>query len=162
MMASKSFGTVAVALGVAVSAWVWAAQGPEQKQGVGERVGQKIDRALENIKEGTREAAQAIRNRFERARTAVHDMGIEARIYGRLHWDKDLNEADLSLEVHQGGIAVLRGTVPSVTAKTKAVALTKDTVGVTVVKDELTVSPPAKASEKTEGKTQVKSRRVRP
>jgi osmotically-inducible protein OsmY len=70
-------------------------------------------------------------------------MGIEARVFGRIHWDKELQGNTIELEVRNSSEAILRGSVPSAAARSKAVALARDTVGVTRVIDELSVSPPA-------------------
>ena len=48
----------------------------------------------------------------------------------------------LELEVRDGGTAVLRGGVPDEAARRRAVDLAKETVGVTLVVDELTILPP--------------------
>jgi hypothetical protein len=48
----------------------------------------------------------------------------------------------LELEVQDGGTAIMRGAVPDAAARERAVALARDTVGVTQVVDELTVLPP--------------------
>ena len=70
-------------------------------------------------------------------------MGVESRIYGRLHWDKALTNAPIQLEVQPGGVAVLTGSVPDATAKVKAETLAADTVGVTKVVNQLAVATPS-------------------
>ena len=67
-------------------------------------------------------------------------MGVQSRVYSRLHWDKDLNDAKIDLEF-KDGTATLRGTVKTVKAKAKAVELARDTVGVDRVVDQLTIEP---------------------
>jgi osmotically-inducible protein OsmY len=67
-------------------------------------------------------------------------MGVQARVYGRLHWDKALNQSDLNVKVEQG-VATLSGGVPTADARARAVNLAAETVGVTKVVDELTVAP---------------------
>ncbi len=47
-------------------------------------------------------------------------MGVQARVYSRLHWDKDLNDSTIELEF-KDGVAILHGTVKSLVAKAKAV-----------------------------------------
>jgi osmotically-inducible protein OsmY len=66
-------------------------------------------------------------------------MGVEARVYGRLHWDKALYDAKIDLEARKDGVLTLRGTVPDAAARAKAVALARETVGVTEVIDQLTL-----------------------
>jgi hyperosmotically inducible periplasmic protein len=139
-------GAVAVALVVAPGLAGQQNQAERKQENPPERegkVGKKVDEAIRDVKKGVQEAAQSVRESFDRMRTAVHNMGIEARVYSRLHWDKALNNANLELDVHNGGIATLRGTVPDAGARSKAVALARDTVGVTQVIDQLAVSAPA-------------------
>jgi len=68
-------------------------------------------------------------------------MGIESRVYGRIHWDKALNDATIELTATEDGVITLNGTVADSKAKAKAVELTKDTVGVIKVVDQLAVRP---------------------
>jgi osmotically-inducible protein OsmY len=72
-------------------------------------------------------------------------MGVAARVYGRLHWDKALNSSTLHVKVEEG-VATLSGSVPTAEAKAKAVTLAAETVGVSKVVDELTI-PASQADE---------------
>jgi hyperosmotically inducible protein len=118
-------------------------QPPDRPNGsIGQRVGETLDRTGQSIRRGAGDAADSIKAGFAKSRAAVHNMGLEARIYGRLHWDKALVDAPIELDAQQGGVVVLTGSVASAEAKTKAVALAQDTVGVLRVVDQLTVGPP--------------------
>jgi len=132
----------AVALAVGV-AW-WAGVGRAQQEGVGEKAGEKLDEVGRKIKRGLDKAEGAVREGFHKTRDSVHSMGVAARVYGRLHWDKALTSSDLHVKV-EGGVATLSGSVPTAEAKTKAVTLAAETVGVTKVVDELTI--PASAAD---------------
>jgi osmotically-inducible protein OsmY len=112
----------------------------QQDQGSGQKAGEKLDEAGRSIKKGIRDARDAIRDQFARAREAVHNMNIESRVYGRLHWDKALTTSTLDLDV-KGGVVTLRGTVPDAKAKLKAVELAVDTEGVDKVIDQLAIQP---------------------
>jgi osmotically-inducible protein OsmY len=68
-------------------------------------------------------------------------MGIEGRVYARLHWDKNLAGSKIELAAPKPGVIALNGTVGDAKAKAKAVELTTDTVGVTEVMDNLTIVP---------------------
>ncbi len=133
-IASTLLGAVAVA---------WAGEAGAQ-QGVGEKLGEGLDDAGRVIKRGLQRSGESVRESFARTKTSVQNMGIESRIYGRLHWDKDLNGSLIDLEVKDASVAILKGVVPSAVVKSKAVALTRDTVGVTQVIDQLTVSGPTR------------------
>ncbi len=115
------------------------AEGPVEK--VGEKVGETIDRAARKIRQGAQDVGAGVEAAFLKVKSEVSHMGVEARVFGRLHWDKQLHHANLRLHVKKAGVVVLRGTVPSEEARSKAVALTVDTVGVEEVIDELQVTP---------------------
>jgi len=105
-----------------------------------------IDGAVQSIKRGAQGAGDAIKDQYYKARTSIQNMGISSRVYGRLHWDKALNGSKFDIDVKEDGIATLTGVVADLKAKTKAVELTRDTVGVTQVVDQLTITPPPTVS----------------
>lgn len=117
---------------------------PDQKGGAVERAGQRIDQAIKDVKKGVQGITESVQERWAHAKTAVENMGVEGRIYGRLHWDKALRDARLDIEV-KDGVAILRGEVPDGAARVKAAELALDTVGVSRVDDQLTIRSPAKS-----------------
>jgi hypothetical protein len=133
-IASTLLGAVAVA---------WAGVGWAQ-EGVGKKLGEGLDDAGRVIKRGLQRSGEVVRESFARTKTSVQNMGIEARVFGRLHWDKDINGSPIELEVRNASVAILKGSVPSAAVKAKAVALARDTVGVTQVIDQLTVNIPTR------------------
>ena len=110
----------------------------QQSKGTGEAVGGAVDGVVESIKRGAKSTTETLQEQYQRAKSSVHGMTVQARAYGRLHWDKDLNDAKLDLEM-KDGTAILRGTVKSLQARAKAIALARDTVGVDRVDDHLTI-----------------------
>jgi hyperosmotically inducible periplasmic protein len=104
------------------------------------QIGQRIDRALDRI--GTE-----VREGWEEARGSVNRMGLRARVYSRLHWDKDLQGSTIDIDVQGAESVLLRGSVANEAAKRKAIELARDTVGVTTVLDELAIAPPAQSIE---------------
>jgi len=128
-----------VVLAVAALAISWA--GPVQAQETGKKVGEKLDEVGREIKAGLNRAGSAARDQFAKAKTSVHAMGLESRIYGRIHWDKALNDAMVELTATGDGVVTLDGTVADARAKRRAVELTQETVGVTRVVDRLAVRP---------------------
>jgi hyperosmotically inducible protein len=125
-----------------------------------ERAGEKLDEAGRQIKQslerGFGTARDAVREQFSRTRDRVNDMNVEARVYGRLHWDKLLTTSTLELTVEARGIVTLRGSVPNAKAKKRAVELAVDTVGVARVIDQLAVQGPTSETEATTTTTTVK------
>jgi hypothetical protein len=114
-------------------------QPPAPKEGVTDKVKEKLDSAAQSIKRGARGAADAVKDQYHRARESVHGLGEHGRVYARLHWDKLLQGARIEITV-KGSVATLAGTVPDAKAKAKALELTQDTVGITDVVDHLSVS----------------------
>ena len=125
----------------------WAASAQEPRRGVAQKIGESVDNAGKNVKQGLKEAQETVRERFVRARSRVHDMEIESRVYSRIHWDKSLTSSTIELETRDDGVVTLRGTVPNALAKKKATDLAVDTVGVVRVIDALAVTPPATIQE---------------
>ena len=92
-----------------------------------------------SIKKGAASAGDAIKERYARTKDAVVAMGIEGRVYSRLHWDKALTGSKIELTSPKSGVITLTGTVGDDKAKAKAVELAQDTVGVNSVVDNLVV-----------------------
>lgn len=134
---------VALGLLVAMSPIGGRAQDPRPNpDGPIERAGAQIDRLLGDIERNFRGLSAEVRQRFAEARQRIDDLGVEARVYSRLHWDKALHEAELAVEAREGGLVVLHGVVPDADAREKAVKLTVDTLGVERVVDRLRVAEP--------------------
>ncbi len=115
--------------------------GPAQDPSAGQKVGAKVDSAVQDIKSGLRKAGDAAREQFQQAKTSVHNMSVESRVYGRIHWDKALNDANIDLSGGSEGVITLDGTVANAQAKVRAVELARETVGVTQVVNRLAVRP---------------------
>ncbi len=114
---------------------------PGQAQETGKRVGEKLDQVGRDLRGGLNKAGQEAKERFASAKTSVQNMGVESRVYGRLHWDKALNDATIELSTSQNGVVTLNGSVANAKAKAKAVELAQETVGVTEVVDQLGIRP---------------------
>ncbi len=146
---TRTGSTIAGALvGMTLITWAGPGRGqevvvPPAQPGAAEKTGGALDNAGRRIRRGVEGAAEGVQRGWERTKGAVHSMGIESRVYGRLHWDKALTAAPIQLEMQAGGVAVLRGTVADAAAKVKAEALTADTVGVTRVVSQIAIAPPA-------------------
>jgi hypothetical protein len=109
-------------------------------EGPSPSIGQRIDRAVGQLRDEAKDIGDQLREGFEQARASVDRMGITARVYARLHWDKALSGASVTVDIQKGGKAILTGTVPTPTAKSKAGSLAEDTVGVAEVENRLQVS----------------------
>ncbi|HWE38334.1 MAG TPA: BON domain-containing protein [Isosphaeraceae bacterium] len=137
---SRKGRIVAVAL-VGAALVSWAGIGRVSGQ-VGTKVREKVGEAAQDVKIGAKRAAEGVRERLARAKQSVHNMGVEARVYGRLHWDKDLHTTKFDFEGTEDGVITLKGTVPTAKAKAKAELLTSETFGVTKVINHLAVAEP--------------------
>jgi len=130
MSKQRNWKTCLLALGVLGMTCISVSPTPAQ-EGIGERIGARIDRFTEDLREG-----------WDSLRKRIDQMGVQGRVYGRLRWDKHLDSTQLDIDVQQDNTVILRGQVASPAAKKKAVELANDTVGVTRVVDELVVVTP--------------------
>lgn len=124
---------------VAAAIVVWAAVTSVAQEGVGQKIGRKVDQGVNAIGSTVEEGWQDVKAKANR-------MGVSGRVYARLHWDKALQSATLDIEVRGDGIVTLKGSVADDEAKHTAERLASDTVGVTKVVSELAVAPPAATS----------------
>ena len=105
----------------------------DAQTGVGERVGESVDRGLTRL-------GEKLRRGWADIRRSVDELGVQGRVYGRIHWDKQLASAPIEISVQNENIVTLTGTVPDDSARHNAVALAENTVGVGKVIDHLTVA----------------------
>jgi hypothetical protein len=125
---------------------------PGQQPTTGRRIGEKIDEAAGALRRDAEKAGAAVREGFHKAKASVNAMGIEARVYGRLRWDKALDGASIDVSAASDGTVTLTGTVANAAARAKAVQLAADTVGVSRVVDQLrSAAPTPTASPATTG-----------
>jgi len=147
-MPTKTWALVLAALGLTLAIGIGGtAQEPKdlpptppvnQPKGTGEVIGETVDGVVKSLTRGARATAESLQEQYQQAKTTVHSMNTQARVYGRLHWDKSLEDARIDVEVKEG-IAILRGAVKTLRAKAKALELTRDTVGISRVEDQLTI-----------------------
>ncbi len=123
-----------VAVGICSATWMTAFAAPPD-QGIGQQIGTAIDRGVNAI-------SSEVESGWEQVRRAIDRFGIEGRVYSRLHWDKALSSSNIDVVTESDGVIELKGTVPDLTAKVKAVELAKETTGVQQVVDHLTTASP--------------------
>ena len=142
----RTIPSASIALMLAWAIPVQAQQGPVG-QGLNE-AGRAVKRGLQTtgkaVSGGLQTAGQAVSGGFQKTRNTVHNMEVVSRVYSRLHWDKGLAGTNIEIEIQAGGVAILTGVVTSEETKTKALAITSDTVGVNQVVDRLTVVTPTR------------------
>ncbi|MEW4570790.1 BON domain-containing protein [Tautonia sp. JC769] len=127
-----------------------SAQAPEpgpQDRGAAERAGEQVDRFLNRLQQNFRNLSDDVRQRAAEVQQRVEDLGVEARVYSRIRWDKALTGAEIAIESKEGGVVVLHGTVPDADLRRKAVRLAVETVGVERVQDNLTIAAVAPADD---------------
>src|SRR5580700_3232178 len=96
-------------------------------------IGDKVNRGLE-------QAESKLRETWGDIKRATHRMTVQGRVYARLYWDKSLADAPFQVETKNGGVVVLKGSVPSSEANHRAVELAQSTVGVNDTVDELGIA----------------------
>ena len=104
------------------------------QDGVVERLGESVDRGLTNL-------GERFRKTWAEIRRSVDELGVQGRVYGRLHWDKAIGSAPIEITVQNENVVTLSGSVPTEAARRTAVSLAEGTIGVRRVVDRLTVSP---------------------
>jgi osmotically-inducible protein OsmY len=104
------------------------------------QVGEKLGEVGQGIKADAKQVTSGVAKRFDAVRADVHKMPTHHRVYSRLHWDKSLQDSKVEVHMIRDGVVLLKGTIPSETARTRAVDLAMGTVDVIEVYDELTVS----------------------
>lgn len=110
-----------------------------QDRGAAERAGAQVDRFLNRLQRNFKDLSEDVRRRAAEVQQRVEDLGVEARVYSRIRWDKGLSEAEIAIEAKEGGVVVLHGTVPDAELRRKAVRLAVETIGVERVQDNLTI-----------------------
>jgi len=160
-MPRKSRVFVPAALGLTLMVGTWGiTQEPkdlpptppaQQPKGTGEAIGETVDNVVQTLKRGARATTETLQEQYQQARASVHNMGVQARVYSRLHWDKILADARIDVEIKEG-TAILRGAVKTPQAKSRARDLARDTVGIDRVDDQLAIETisPADALERPE------------
>jgi hypothetical protein len=108
-----------------------------------ESFGQQVNNFVDKLGQGANDATRSIQEEFNKARDTMQSWGIEARVYSRLRWDKDLANLTLNVTSPSAGVIALSGSVSDGNAKTKAIRLAEDTVGVNKVVDQMTPLAPA-------------------
>lgn len=134
-------GAALAALLIACSVTGGVAQEPDEPKGPGARLGQQLDEVLREVRREFQGLSEEVQQKFARARSEVQALSVAGRVYGRLHWDKMLTDASIAVEIRDGGTAVLSGSVADATARAKAEALARDTVGVSSVINQLEIKP---------------------
>jgi hyperosmotically inducible periplasmic protein len=107
---------------------------PSRAQGFAARAGEALDNAGRNVR-------NTVENAVAQSKAAAYEQDLLSRVYGRIHWDKYLAASTLEIQTQADGTVVLRGATTDKVRKERAVALALDTVGITRVIDEISVSP---------------------
>lgn len=107
----------------------------QEKEGLGERLGEKLDKGL-------RQLSTELRQEWTQVRQSVERMSVQGRVYSRLRWDKAIDVSTLDIQMQDKDTVVLHGTVASAMQQQKAIQLAQDTVGVGKVIDKTTLSKP--------------------
>ena len=66
---------------------------------------------------------------------------LDGCVSARIRWYKELRDLDIAVQATGGKTVVLKGTVPTLDKRQRAVQLANTTVGVESVQDELQVKP---------------------
>ena len=78
---------------------------PPAEQGVGTKIGESVDRGLNQL-------GEKLRRGWADIRKSVDELTVQGRVYGRLRWDKSLATAPIEITVQNENVVTLSGSVP--------------------------------------------------
>jgi osmotically-inducible protein OsmY len=118
-----------------------------QQESTAERIRRRVEEGAGRLVEEVREVWADVRKR-------VDELGVQGRVYGRLRWDKALADEPIDVDVDKESdddesTVILTGRVPDEQARTKALELAQDTVGVREVIDRLQIEPRPRSQDQT-------------
>lgn len=121
---------------VAVSAMVLLGAGCDRKENT--TAGEKVDNAVANTKQETKDAGNYIENKTENAVQAIDDTAITTALKGKYVLDDELKAHDINVDT-LNGVVTLSGAAPSAAAIERATTIAKTVDGVKDVQNQLTV-----------------------
>lgn len=121
---------------VAVSAMVLLGAGCDRKENT--TAGEKVDNAVANTKQETKDAGNYVENKTENAAQAIDDAAITTALKGKYVLDDELKAHDINVDT-LNGVVTLTGAAPSAAAIERATTVAKTVDGVKDVKNQLTV-----------------------
>jgi hypothetical protein len=104
------------------------------QEGRAERVGEQIDRGLEQL-------GEKLKSTWADIRKSVDELSVRGRVYGRIRWDKALADQTIDIQAQEKDVVILSGVVPTEALRSRAVQLANETVGVRQVVDQMQVAP---------------------
>ncbi|MCH2242547.1 MAG: BON domain-containing protein [Aquabacterium sp.] len=116
------------------------------------RMEERVDQAQASAEQNAQEAKVAIAERTDQAKAAVErgtektaqafdDAKLTAEVKSALIKDETVQATAINVDTKNGAVT-LTGTVPSQTARERAVSLARKVDGVASVRNDLTVTPP--------------------
>ena len=136
----------AARLGMGLAIGMWLGGGPD-RYGEEEGFVGGFRGACRTIAKGSRYAGATLLDLVFQQRSAVRNLGLTQQVETRLWQDKRLVTNQINVDVEEEGTVVLRGLVPDLIHKERAVSLAQDTRGVARVVDQLAVSSASRVIE---------------
>lgn len=121
----------------AVSAMVLLGVGCDRKE-ANTTAGEKVDNAVTNTKQETKEAGNYVESKTESAGQSIADAAITTAVKGKYVLDDELKAHDINVDT-VGGVVTLTGAAPSAAAIERATTIAKTVDGVKDVTNQLTV-----------------------
>ena len=122
-------GRMGLALGLAV-ALCGCSQDADGLTRLCQKTAAKFDGVTENLRGKLQDGWGAVRG-------SLPESGLDSRVALRLHWDQDLEGANITVAPAGAGVVRLSGDVLNLAQRRRAVALAQSTAGVEKVLDEL-------------------------
>jgi osmotically-inducible protein OsmY len=118
-------------LGLVMGTW-GCSQDADGLTRVCQKTASKFDGVTENLRGKLQDGWGAVRG-------SLPESGLDSRVALRLHWDQELEGANITVAPAGAGVVRLTGEVATLAQRRRAVALAQSTAGVEKVLDELHV-----------------------
>ena len=122
-------GRMGLVLGLVVGTW-GCSQDADGLARLCQKTAAKFDGVTENLRGKLQDGWGAVRG-------SLPESGLDSRVALRLHWDQDLEGANITVAPAGAGVVRLSGDVLNLAQRRRAVALAQSTAGVEKVLDEL-------------------------
>jgi hyperosmotically inducible periplasmic protein len=106
--------------------------------GSADKVGQKIDKGTETVKEKLAQSSDAAERKLDQAGASIDDAALAAEIKAKILRDPGLKAGEINVDTHNG-VVVLTGTVNTPEEVIRAVRLAQSVDEVKYVENRLSV-----------------------
>jgi hyperosmotically inducible protein len=111
----------------------------EKTENAAEKTKEKSEKAAEKTKEKTKDAGEKVKDATSETGEAITDAWITTKVKTQFVGEDALKGSDINVDTNNH-VVTLKGTVATAAGRARAVAIAKETKGVTRVVDQLTIA----------------------